>query len=162
MLPSDKLTETRVAAQDNISSRHQSWKVSSAVVSRRLVYPCGQTSSHWCEFIANAVTFNGVYPWPVFLLICSFGIPDTLLIINELMITPAAQRKMKNNFHLWFRQWIKLLLKKTIQPTPQSRNRGLKRKVKVIIEEETCYSFTKFILFQSSPQFITEYKLPSS
>lgn len=43
------------------------------------------------------------YPWPVFLMISSLGMPDTLLIINEVMFTPATQKEMKNKLSFQFR-----------------------------------------------------------
>lgn len=75
-----------------------------------------------------------VYPWPVFLLISSFGIPDTLLIINELIFTPA-QKEMKNKLSFRFRQWLKILIKEDNTTGAAIKKSWLKRKVKTIIEE---------------------------
>lgn len=48
-----------------------------------------------CKFIAQH-QLASVYPWPVFILISSKGILDTLLIINEVLFTPAVKKEKKN------------------------------------------------------------------
>lgn len=100
-----------------------------------------------------------MFPWPVFLVISSFGIPDTSLIINEVMFTPASQKEMKNKSSLRFRWRIKILIKvETIQPALQSRNCALKGRLRRLLRNKVATLLQNLsFIYVDAPQYIISY-----